>query len=145
MRDRSPVVVEQTYNADVATVWRAITDPSQMAQWYFEPIERFEPVVGFETSFTIRFQDTDWVHLWRVTDVVPMERIAYTFNFENCDGEGLVTWVLTPVEGATKLTLTHTGLETFTDDGPAFEREQCLAGWTYFITESLKEFVETSS
>jgi uncharacterized protein YndB with AHSA1/START domain len=138
-----PIVVEETYTVDRSAVWAAITDPERMSQWYFEPIATFRPEVGFETQFTVHSQGKDWVHLWRVTEVVPERRIAYTFNYAGYESSNAsVLWELSDVAGGTRLRLTHTGIETFPKDEPAFQREIGLAGWTYFLQESLKGFLE---
>lgn len=140
--DTRPIVVEETYTVDRAAVWAAITDPEQMSQWYFEPIASFRPEVGFETRFTVHSQGKDWVHLWRVTEVVPESRIAYAFDYAGYDGDASVLWELSDVAGGTRLRLTHSGSETYPGDEPAFQREKGVAGWTYFLQESLKGFLE---
>jgi uncharacterized protein YndB with AHSA1/START domain len=104
--DTRPIVVEETYPVDRPTVWTAITDPARMSQWYFEPIATFRPEVGFETRFTVQSQGKNWVHLWRVTEVVPESRLAYTFNYEGYEGDASVLWELWDVAGGTRLRLT---------------------------------------
>jgi len=138
----SPIVVEEIYPVAPAVVWQALTDPTQMSQWFFEPIESFRPEVGFETRFTVRAFEKDFVHLWKVTEVVPLHRLAYTFDYEGYHGDAGVTWELEEVADGTRLTLTHRGVESYPRDEPAFEREAGVAGWTYFLRESLKGFLE---
>ncbi len=143
--DATPIVVEETYPVEAHVVWKAITDPAQMPKWFFEPIESFKPEVGFETQFTVHSQGKDYLHLWKITEVVPNKRIAYTFNFGGYEGNASVLWELSEVDGGTRLTLTHTGVETFTEDEPAFARETGEAGWKYFLNERLKKFLEPST
>ena len=138
-----PIVVEATYSVDAATVWKAITDPEQMSKWYFDTIETFEPEVGFETRFNVHVEGEDYLHVWRVTEVAPQQKIAYTFNFEGIQGEGLVAWELSDVAGGTKLTLTHSGIESYPTDNPLFQRDAGVAGWEYFL-DSLKRFLEAT-
>jgi uncharacterized protein YndB with AHSA1/START domain len=140
--ETEPIVVEATYAVERSAVWAALTDPERMSQWYFEPIATFRPEVGFETQFTVHSQGRDWVHLWRVTEVSPEARLAYTFNYAGYDGDASVLWELSAVSGGTRLRLTHTGIETYPKDEPAFQREMGVAGWTYFLQESLKRFLE---
>lgn len=59
-----PIIVEQILDAPAAAVWKAITDPAQMCQWFFEPIADFEPVVGFETEFVVRVEGRTFPHQW---------------------------------------------------------------------------------
>lgn len=42
-----PIIVEQTFNTTIDSVWKAITEIKQMRQWYFENIPTFKPEVGF--------------------------------------------------------------------------------------------------
>ena len=137
-----PIVVEEFYPVNARRVWEAITDPIHMSQWYFEPIESFEPVVGFETEFTIHVEGVDYVHQWRVLDVNPGQSVAYRFDFEGVDGDVVVRWELSPTEAGTTLTLIETGWETLPQDNPLFTKEAAVAGWTYLLKESLKKFLD---
>lgn len=137
----TPVVVEQTFDAAVEDVWNAIVDPRRMRRWFFEQIEDFEPVVGFETQFDVPVEDRTYPHHWRVTDVVPHERITYDWHYPGHEGESKVTWNLERTPDGTKLTLVHTGIETFPDDDPVFTRQACEGGWRYFVQENLKAYL----
>ena len=137
-----PVVVEQTFDAPFAAVWRAITDQDEMRQWFFEPMTKFVPEIGFETEFNVHYEGTDYLHQWKVTEVIPEKRITYDWRYGGYTGHSSVAWELSETTDGTKLTLTHTGGETFAEDEPAFTRERCQAGWEYFLHESLKAFLE---
>ena len=137
-----PIVVEQTFNASIETVWKAITDIDLMRQWYFENIPSFEPEVGFETQFDVQSESRNFLHLWTVTDVDPPQKIAYRWRYEEYPGDSIVTFQLSEVDGATRLTLTVHVLEDFPDDIPEFRRESCMEGWHYFIGKRLKAFLE---
>ena len=139
-----PIVVEQTYRAAIAVVWKAITDKDQMRQWYFEPMTDFEPEVGFETEFDVQSEGHIYPHQWKVTEVIPETRIAYEWRYGGYPGDSSVTWELSETPDGTKLTLTHKGHETLltTQDDPNVRREGCEAGWGYFLHESLKAFLE---
>ena len=138
----TPIVVEQVYKAPLATVWRAITDKNQMPLWFFQPIADFEPRVGFETSFTVSAEGHNYVHQWKVTEVVPQRRLVYDWNYGDTPGASFVIWELYETADGTTLRLTHTGHETFPRDNPVFSREAGEAGWNYFLRESLKAFLE---
>jgi len=140
-----PIVVEQTFDSPVAAVWRAITDDDRMRRWFFEPIEEFEPREGFETRFTVTADDREFEHLWKVIDVIPGKRIAYEWQYAGIPGSSIVTWELSEAPEGTRLKLTHSGVETFPRDDPVFSREQGLAGWRYFIQESLRRYLEPHS
>jgi len=140
--DSQPIVVEQVYEAPASEVWSAITDKTKMPQWFFEPIADFEPRVGFETRFTVDLEDASYEHLWRIVDVVPEQRIVYEWRYGGLPGNSTVTWELSPAPPGTKLKLTHVVHESFPDDDPAFTREAGVAGWQYFIQESLKAYLD---
>ena len=141
----APVVVEQTFNAPMEVVWKAITDKDQMRQWFFETMTDFEPELGFETQFNVRCEDRDYPHLWKVTDVAPGRRIAYDWRYGGYPGVSKVVWEVSEKPNGTKLKLTHQGHETFPQDDPVFSRESGQAGWEYFLHESLKAFLERQS
>lgn len=137
-----PVVVEQTYDAPVAEVWRAITDKDQMRQWFFETMTDFEPEPGFEVQFNVRCEGRDYPHEWKVTEVDSEKRIVYGWRYGGHPGNSTVVWELSETPSGTKLTFTHEGIETFPQDNPVFSRESTQAGWNYLLRESLKAFLE---
>jgi uncharacterized protein YndB with AHSA1/START domain len=136
-----PFVIERTFNAPVALVWKAITDKTDMARWYFE-LKEFRPEAGFEFEFTVECEGVKYCHRCKITDVIPQKRLAYTWRYEGHPGDSLVTFELLAEGAKTRLRLTHTGLETF-PPLPCFVRKNFAAGWTELIGSSLKEFVET--
>lgn len=140
--DAVPIVIEETFDAPIAEVWQAIVDSEQMRMWFFDTIADFEPEVGFETRFSVRVENREYVHLWAVTDVVPGRRINYRWRYGGYSGDSSVTWELSEAANGTKLTLTHEGIETFPQDNPVFSREAGEQGWGYFIHQSLRAFLE---
>ena len=44
-------------------------------------------------------------------------------------------------ENKTRLTLRHEGLETFPSENTDFARHNFVEGWTYFIEQSLEDFL----
>jgi uncharacterized protein YndB with AHSA1/START domain len=142
LNEREPIVVEQAFGASIERVWKAITDPEQMRQWYFESIEEFRPEPGFETRFNVRNEGRDYPHLWRVTEVIPNRRIAYEWQYPGFPGDSAVVWELAETGSGTRLRLTHSGVETFPQEDPAFSRESCQAGWQYFLGNRLKAFID---
>lgn len=139
-----PFVIERTFNAPIDKVWTAITDRNQMKQWYFD-IADFKPEVGFEFTFSAGSEGKKYVHLCKITEVQPGKKLSYSWRYEGYKGNSIVTFELFDEGGATRLKLTHTGLETFPMNNPDFARESFAAGWTYIIGSSLKEFAEKAS
>jgi len=137
------VVVERTFNAPVARVWRALTDVEEMRQWYFD-LKEFRPAVGFEFEFVVEHEGMTYHHLCKITEVIPQKKIAYTWRYKGHPGDSLVTIELSPEGNKAHLKLTHTGIETFPKT-PAYARKNFEAGWTAIVGTELKKFVERSS
>ena len=134
------VVIERTFNAPVARVWKALTAVDQMRVWYFD-LKEFRPEVGFEFEFTVEHEGNSYHHLCQITEVIPQKKIAYTWRYAGDEGNSLVTIELFAEGNITRLKLTHEGLETFPKT-PAYARKNFEAGWTAIIGAELKKFVE---
>lgn len=141
-KDEAPIVVEHSYAATADDVWKAITDVDQMRQWYFENIPAFRPEVGFETQFNVQSGERNFLHLWKIVEVVPGKKITYDWKYEGLAGDSLMVFELFARGDSTRLKLTHRVLESFPGDIPEFARESGVAGWKYFIQQRLKEFLE---
>lgn len=137
------VVVERTFKAPVARVWKALTDVDEMRQWYFD-LKEFKPEVGFEFEFTVEHEGAKYQHLCKITEVIPQKKLAYTWRYKGEPGDSLVTFELSADNDKTKLRLTHEGLETFPKT-PAYARKNFEAGWTEIIGSELKKFVESKA
>ncbi len=137
-----PFVIERIFDAPVEAVWKAITDKDQMKQWYFELAE-FKPEVGFKFQFLAGKDNKQYLHLCKITDVIPQKKLAYDWYYEVYEGKSHVTFELFPDGNKTKLKLTHEGLETFQTDNPDFAKESFAEGWTYIIGTSLKNYLES--
>ena len=135
------IVIERTLEAPVAQVWKALTDVEEMRQWYFD-LKEFKPEVEFE--FVVEHEGVSYHHLCRINEVIPQRKIAYTWRYKGEPGDSLVTFALFPEGNKTRLTLTHTGIETFPKT-PAYARKNFEDGWTSIIGSELKEFVERTS
>ena len=140
-----PIIVEQLFDRTVEEVWNAITQPGQMQQWFFEQIKSFRAEEGFETQFDVQVEDRNFRHVWKLTEVIPLKRITYSWKYAEYPGDGVVLFELSEQENQVKLTLTCHGIETFPQHIPEFSRESCEGGWIYFIKERLKGFLETKN
>ncbi len=139
--EQEPFVIEKRYNASQSIVWQAITDNEKMKQWYFD-IDSFEPEVGHQFTFSGEKDGIKYIHLCEVTEVVPETRLAYTWKYKDYPGISTVTFELFPESAATRVKLTHSGIETFPKNNDDFSSESFAGGWGYIIGKSLKEFVE---
>jgi uncharacterized protein YndB with AHSA1/START domain len=144
MSTQEPIVVEQTFRAPLEHVWQAITDKAQMPRWFFEEIRDFRPEQGFETEFTVHNEGKDYLHRWKVTEVLPGRKIAYDWLYPDFPGASFVVWELAETANGTRLRLTHTGVSSFPQEEPAFQRASCQGGWEYFF-ERLGRYLDSGA
>ncbi|HEY4155597.1 MAG TPA: SRPBCC family protein [Puia sp.] len=136
-----PLILEKTLPAPANRVWQALTDSSQMRKWYFD-IPEFKPEPGFEFRFTAGSESKTYVHLCKVTEVIPGRKIAYTWRYQDCPGESEVSFELFPEGSNTRVRVTHSGLESFPQDSKDFAKESFTEGWNQILGTSLWKFVE---
>ena len=140
---QEPFVIQRVYDAPVEKVWEAITNVQQMKQWYMDKLEDFKPEPGFVTRFTVNNFGKDFEHIWTVKEAVPNIKISYEWKYGGQPGESMVSFELEAEGKRTRLTLTHSGLETFNPAVyPEYARENFVQGWTSLIGTQLKTFVE---
>ena len=137
----SPIIVQRLLQAPAAAVWQALTDADAMRQWYFN-LPLFRTEVGFRFEFTGGPEDRQYLHLCEVTEVIPGRRLTYSWRYDGYPGISYVTFELEPEGEATRLTLTHTGLETISPGHADFARSNFEAGWDDIINRMLKAHVE---
>jgi uncharacterized protein YndB with AHSA1/START domain len=139
-QEHGPLIIERTFHAPAAKVWRALTDKDEMKRWYFE-LKEFKPEVGFEFRFSVDHEGFTYNHFCKITEVVPGRKLAHTWRYEGHAGDSLVTFELFEEGDQTRLKLTHTGLDSFPAI-PAFARKNFIGGWTQLIGTSLKDYLE---
>ncbi len=137
----TPIIVEQLFNKSVKEVWQAITVLDQMTQWFFKDIPEFKAEVGFKVQFNVKATSRDFLHLWEITEVIPEQKLVYNWKYKDVKGKSYVTFELFEVRNQTKLLLSTKIVEDFDDAIPEFKRESGVAGWNYFIKDSLKGFL----
>jgi uncharacterized protein YndB with AHSA1/START domain len=134
----TPLIVEQVYAAPIEKVWRALTDTDQLRGWYFPQLQKFEPVVGFQFEFAN--DGSPYGKAWGVTEVEAGRKLAHTWAYQNYPGSSEVRFELQAQGAATKLRLTHTGLESFPPD-PHFARRRFEDGWAQILGRNLKDYL----
>ena len=140
--ETQPLIVERTLNAPVTRVWQALTNNDQMKQWYFK-LENFEPRVGFEFSFSGQGSKGEkFMHNCRITAVEPERKLSYTWVYDGFPGSSEVSFELFADGDKTLVRITHTGLDSFAQNGPDFLPASFSKGWNHILGISLKDFVE---
>lgn len=96
------------------TVWEYLTKPELLEQWLMK--NDFQPVVGREFQFRtnpIPSMNFDGVCHCRVLEIIPFEKLSYSWKGGSGDGEmsldTVVVWKLVPVDKGTELFLEHSG------------------------------------
>lgn len=140
--DHQPIVIERKFNAPVAIVWKALTDKDEMKKWYFD-LAAFKAEVGFQFQF-IGGPDggIQYIHLCAITEVVPEQKLTYSWRYEGYEGISFVTFELKEQDGGTLLILTHKGLESFPASNPDLAKGNFVEGWNHIIHTSLKGYLE---
>ena len=150
MKDEA-IVKEVLLNVSPSKVWKAITIKEDMKLWYFD-ISEFKLTVGFEFQFEGGKDDKSYLHLCKITEVIPGKKLSYSWRYDGYPGNSLVTFELLEEgnlpdgkAGKTRLRLTHEGLESFGTENPDLARENFVEGWNHIIGKSIKEYLEPSN
>lgn len=141
MNEVRSIVIEQKFSVSREMLWNTITNPGKMRQWFFENIPDFKPEVGFKTRFTVKSESLDFIHLWTITEVIPLKKIKYNWRYEGYEGNSFVYFELTGHKEYTNLKITAEGIESFPQNIPEFKPESCRAGWEFFINK-LKDYLD---
>ena len=115
--------IERIFDAPRERVWKAITDPTLVAQWWGRGnklvIEKFEPQRGGHWRFVEHSPDGVHGFEGRYREVTPPERIVQTFEWDGMPGHVIVeTMTLEDLgDGRTKLVNTSLFHTTEERDG----------------------------
>lgn len=137
------ITIEHSFDNSLDEVWKAITDLNQMKLWFFEQIEDFVPTIGFETQFEVHIEERTFTHLWKIIEVIPLNKIVYNWKYEEYSGDSNVTFELIKSGNQTKLILTHKVTDTFPSNIPEFELKSGIDGWNYFIKDRLYNYLKS--
>jgi uncharacterized protein YndB with AHSA1/START domain len=104
--------VERIFNAPRDRVWRAYTDPAQLAQWWGRgnrlAIERFELTRGGHWRFVEHSPDGAHGFEGRFREVTPPERLVQTFEWDGMPGYvAIVTVTFEDLGGERTRVVTH--------------------------------------
>lgn len=137
MKDKI-VSLEETVNASVETVWKSLTEIAFLKKWFFD-LEEFNPVIGFEFYFDGQGHDGQkYQHVCRIIDIVPCEKLQFSWEYKNVEGYSIVTFELIEDGDQTKILFKHEGLDSFPKNSPDFGVESFTNGWNHIIGKALK-------
>jgi uncharacterized protein YndB with AHSA1/START domain len=126
-------------DASPEVVFKAISDPSELTNWFPDAVI-LEPVVGGKTKFsfskdskrTTCVRDHDKSNEGRILEFTKNKKLVYTWQDMDVPDfpETIVTWELEELsKNRTRLTLTHTGF-TINDQVKGH-----YEGWSFFLDE----------
>lgn len=136
----SPIVTEGLYDAPIEKVWKAFTDKNQMKQWYFD-MKEFKPELGFEFQFSGGTEAKTYLHLCKITEVVPQKKLTHSWRYDGYSGDSLVAIEFSTEKNQTKVKLTHSGIETFPSGNADFAIKNFEQGWKEILGSNLKKFL----
>lgn len=140
-KNEQPVEVNVDFAVDCVTLWRALVEPEQMRQWFFDNIPDFRPEEGFSVEFMVDTGERKFLHQWQVTEVIAEQLIAYRWRYEGYAGAAQSVFRLTPTANGCHLQINFPVEEDFPDSVPEFTRESCQGGWDYFMGQ-LGEYLD---
>jgi hypothetical protein len=89
--------------------------------------------------------ERDFHHCWRITDVIPLQKIVYDWRYKDFPGAGTVAFEIFGKGDGSLLRVTTEGIDSFPQNIPEFTRESCEGGWKYFIQANLKNYIEAEA
>jgi uncharacterized protein YndB with AHSA1/START domain len=110
-REERQVVMERVFDAPRETVWKAMTDPDSIKQWWgprylTTTIDKMDVKPGGVWRFIHHDPEgREYAFNGTYREIVPPERLSLTFEFEGVPGHIILqTLILDEQEGKTKLT-----------------------------------------
>lgn len=140
--ENHPIVLEKNFDVPITKVWNAITNNNEMKKWYFD-LEEFKPEIGIKFQFTGGpSPEKQYLHLCEITEIIPEKKLAYSWKYDGYSGISYVNFEFSSKNNQTRLTLTHTGIETFPKNNSDFAIENFIKGWNEILSTSLKNYLE---
>jgi uncharacterized protein YndB with AHSA1/START domain len=144
--DRIEIKKSIVINASPEVVFKAITDPNELTNW-FPDSAVFSDRIGGQVRFSFykersKDMDRDYSPEGIVKEFIPNKKVSYTWQLKDTPGfpETVVTWELEEIDHhRTKVELVHSG---FTGkEGGKLSSKEHDQGWSYFLGK-LKEYTE---
>lgn len=127
------------------TVWRAITEPEHLKQWY-APGCPWE-IPALQVGSTVRFYNTDTdIQLATIEVIEPLHQFSLRWQLDPQTPEMTLinTFLLEAENGSTHVTVTQSGYEMLPDNMRQQTLDQDQEAYTA-IVEGLKAYVERAN
>jgi len=120
------IELTRTYKHPIGAVWSAISDASEISDWFIKADFRAE--VGYEYTFT---HESTTIR-GTVTEVQPPKLLTYTWVLAGVSTT--VHWHLEETGEGTVLTLIHDGIEAYGESAASWFTN-FTGGWTSCVDE----------
>ena len=93
--EKHNIVITRVFDASVAEVWKAWSDPEYVKQWWGPtgftcPVAEIDFRVGGTSLVCMRasaeFGGQDYYNTWTYEEIVPLQRFVYMLHFADKDG-----------------------------------------------------------
>ena len=139
------IIIERLFDAPTTRVWKALTVSKELKSWYFD-LPDFKSEVGYQFQFFGGHdQGIQYLHLCEVTEVVPNKKLSYSWKYDGYAGVSFVTFELLEQGRKTLLRLTHSGIDTFSNENLDFALHKFEEGWNEILNNSLRKYLEKES
>ncbi len=135
------------YHYPPEKIWECLTNPEILRQW--SPMKDFKPEIGFECQSQQPprpSQNWDGIMYHKILEIVPFERLSYSFQGGPSPGivtlDTVVTRILVPKDGGTELQLEHTGFSGPKNMLTSFIME---FGWKKIVGKKFTKIITTRS
>jgi uncharacterized protein YndB with AHSA1/START domain len=129
------MTTRRTIAAPARRIYEAWLDPKMLARFMIAkdgatvPQAKADPRVGGRFLVMMRQAGQDLPHQGEYLELVPYEKIVFTWESEHSDADSTVTVALTPVAGGTEVALTHVKFRS------EAMRDGHMAGWTRILQQ----------
>ncbi|MBO9666702.1 MAG: SRPBCC domain-containing protein [Bdellovibrio sp.] len=142
-QDTDSVNVSITVKATVEEIWRALTDPDDLENWWSDEVT-LEPKVG--GKFREAWEDdagNEQLASGKVLSLTPKKTITFTWKEKSWEPKALTecTYLIEDKGKTRSLTVTHTGWDTLPEKSRAKMIKDFQLGWKYHMQE-LKAYLD---
>ncbi|WP_214324895.1 SRPBCC family protein [Nonomuraea sediminis] len=124
-------------DAPVDAVWRAVTEPEQVRQWFSDELD-LEPKPGYDGSLTFTDKATHHSVTVHVTVQSVEPQRSYSYRWQHPQGtepvagnSTLVRFTLTPEGAGTRLRVVESGFEEM--GAPESQLQEHTEGWAVHL------------
>jgi uncharacterized protein YndB with AHSA1/START domain len=128
------ITIEKIYPHSPEDVWNSLTSPELMSEWLMK--NNFEARPGHTFQFTYEMDGKQGTVDCKVLEVSRPRKLSYTWQWG--PAVTVVTWLLEPAAGGTRLRLEHSGFDS-EKDAEIFQK--LSGGWQKKLDEQLPESI----